>query len=86
MTTSIDPAVAERAIAIRRDIHRFPELGFEEERTASIVENELESLGIEHRRIAKTGVVAIVRGAHAGPVAGLRADMDALRTVGRIVQ
>ncbi len=78
MTTSIDPAVAERAIAIRRDIHRFPELGFEEERTASIVERELESLGIEHRRIAKTGVVGVVRGAHPGRVAGLRADMDAL--------
>ena len=78
MTTAIDPAVAERAIAIRRDIHRFPELGFEEERTASIVENELTSLRIEHRRIAKTGVVGIVRGARPGRVAGLRADMDAL--------
>jgi amidohydrolase len=78
MTTAIDPAVAERAIAIRRDIHRFPELGFEEERTASIVETELSALGIEHRRIAKTGVVGVVRGAHPGPVAGLRADMDAL--------
>lgn len=75
---AIDPAVALRAIAIRRDIHRFPELGFEEERTASIVERELDSLGIEHRRVAKTGVVGIVRGAHPGRVAGLRADMDAL--------
>ncbi len=72
------PAVAERAIAIRRDIHRFPELGFEEERTAGIVERELDELGIEHRRVAKTGVIGIVRGALAGRVAGLRADMDAL--------
>ena len=74
----VAPAVAERAIAIRRDIHRFPELGFEEERTAGIVERELDALGIEHRRVAKTGVIGIVRGALAGRVAGLRADMDAL--------
>jgi amidohydrolase len=78
MKTAIDPAVAERAIAIRRDIHRFPELGFEEERTAAIVERELGELGIEHRRVATTGVVGIVRGALPGHVAGLRADMDAL--------
>jgi amidohydrolase len=79
MTSLLVPTdVAERAIAIRREIHRYPELGFEEERTASIVERELDALGIEHRRIAKTGVVGIVRGALPGKVAGLRADMDAL--------
>jgi amidohydrolase len=70
--------VADHAIAIRREIHQFPELGFEEERTAAIVERELDLLGIEHRRLAKTGVVGIVRGALPGKVAGLRADMDAL--------
>jgi amidohydrolase len=53
-------------------------LGFEEERTAGIVERELTSLGIEHRRIAKTGVVGVIRGALPGKVAALRADMDAL--------
>ncbi len=74
----VDTDVAERAIAIRREIHRFPELGFEEERTAGVVERELGELGIEHRRIATTGVVAIVRGALPGRTAGLRADMDAL--------
>jgi amidohydrolase len=79
MTATIVPTdVSDRAIAIRRDIHRFPELGFEEERTAAIVESELTALGIEHRRVAKTGVVGIVRGALPGKVAGLRADMDAL--------
>ncbi len=78
MSVIIAPDVAARAIEIRRDIHRFPELGFEEERTAGIVEAELDALGIEHRRIAGTGVVGIVRGARSGKVAGLRADMDAL--------
>ncbi|MBC5810120.1 MAG: M20/M25/M40 family metallo-hydrolase, partial [Candidatus Eremiobacteraeota bacterium] len=70
--------IAERAIEIRRDIHRHPELGFEEERTAAIVERELDAIGIEHRRVAKTGVVGVIRGALPGKVAGLRADMDAL--------
>ncbi len=76
--TEVDEAVVARAIEIRRDIHRHPELGFEEEQTAALVERELDALGIEHRRVAKTGVVGVVRGARGGPVAGLRADMDAL--------
>ncbi len=78
MTAAIAPDVAERAIALRREIHRFPELAFEEERTAALVERELDALGIERRRLARTGVVGVVRGALPGRVAGLRADMDAL--------
>jgi len=76
--TAIGPDVAAHAIALRREIHRQPELGFEEEKTAALVERELDALGIEHRRIAGTGVVGVVRGALPGRVAGLRADMDAL--------
>ncbi len=80
MTTvhPISAEIAARAIDVRREIHRFPELGFEEERTSAVVERELDSLGIPHRRVAKTGVVGVVRGALPGKVAGLRADMDAL--------
>jgi len=78
MTPVVDPATAAHAIAIRREIHRFPELGFEEERTAGIVERELSALGIAHRRVAKTGVVAVLQGLQPGRTAGLRADMDAL--------
>jgi metal-dependent amidase/aminoacylase/carboxypeptidase family protein len=61
---------AARAIAIRREIHRQPEFGFEEHNTQAIVERELDELGIEHRRIASTGVVGIVRGALPGHVSG----------------
>ncbi|MFN2459656.1 MAG: M20 family metallopeptidase [Candidatus Velthaea sp.] len=75
---AIDAQTAERAVAVRREIHRFPELGFEEERTAAIVERELDAIGVEHRRVAKTGVVGVIRGALPGRTAGLRADMDAL--------
>ncbi len=65
---------------IRRDIHRHPELGFREERTASLVERHLEGLGIPHRRMAGTGVVGLIEGTakSEGKCVALRADMDAL--------
>jgi hippurate hydrolase len=66
---------------IRRDLHAHPELGFEENRTASIVAEKLAGWGIEvHRGLAKTGVVGVVRGrkATSGRAVGLRADMDCL--------
>ncbi len=74
----ISPETSDRAIAIRREIHRFPELGFEEHRTSAVVEHELDELGIEHRRVAGTGVFGVIRGALPGKTAALRADMDAL--------
>ncbi len=71
--------VAERVVAWRRDIHRHPELSNREFRTAALVADHLESLGLEVRReVAHTGVVAVLRGARPGPVVALRADMDAL--------
>ena len=78
MTATLPHDTVERAVAVRREIHRHPELGFEEENTARIVERELDEIGVEHRRVANTGVVGIVRGALPGRVVGLRADMDAL--------
>ena len=66
---------------IRRDLHAHPELGFEEHRTAKVVQERLAALGIEHHTgIGRTGIVAVIPGRrHAsGRSVGLRADMDAL--------
>ena len=65
--------------AWRHDIHRHPELAFEENRTAGIVAELLESWGIEvHRGIGNTGVVGVLKRGTGTRAIGLRADMDAL--------
>jgi amidohydrolase len=67
-------------IAIRQDIHRHPEVGFEETRTAALVVARLRTWGLDVTEgIAKTGVVATLKGRLPGQRAiGLRADLDAL--------
>ena len=70
--------LAPELIRIRRQIHRWPELGFEEHRTAALVARRLHDLGIPHEtEVARTGVVGWV-GNGDGPTIALRADMDAL--------
>lgn len=65
--------------AIRRDLHRHPEMGFQEVRTAGIVAKELRELGLEVTTgVAKTGVIAMIDGASPGPTVLVRVDMDAL--------
>lgn len=74
------PSELELLIATRRDLHRHPEIGFEEHRTAGIAAERLRAAGYEVRTgIAGTGVVGTLRGgAGAGPTLLIRADMDAL--------
>jgi len=72
-------AVAEELVAIRRDIHRHPELSGQEERTAGIVAKHLAGLGFEVRTgVGGHGVVGVIRGGGEGPVVAYRADMDAI--------
>lgn len=64
---------------LRRDFHRYPELGFQEIRTAGIVAGELSQLGIEvSTGVGKTGVIGILEGERPGPTVLVRFDMDAL--------
>lgn len=66
-------------IQLRREIHRNPELAFEEHQTAQLVATKLEAWGYAvHRGLGGTGVVGTLKRGSAGRSLGLRADMDAL--------
>ncbi len=73
-------AYADEMTGWRRHLHAHPELSFDCHDTASFVAGRLRDFGVDeiHDGIAKTGLVAIVKGRGEGPVIGLRADMDAL--------
>jgi amidohydrolase len=69
----------QKVVAWRRDFHQNPELSNREFRTAKIVAEHLQKLGIEVKTgVAHTGVVGVLKGGRPGPVVALRADMDAL--------
>jgi len=86
----IDPKTAQRiedeiekfrteVVKIRRFIHMNPELGNREFETSRLVAAKLETLGLEVRTgVARTGVVALLRGTRPGTTVAVRADMDAL--------
>lgn len=69
----------DEMVALRRDLHAHPELGFEEHRTSDIVADRLAGWGVEtHRGLGGTGVVGTLRAGAGNRVIALRADMDAL--------
>ena len=68
---------SDYVVAIRRELHRAPELMWEELGTSALVKRELQSMGIEHRDVASPGVVGVI-GTGGSPAVLLRADMDAL--------
>jgi hippurate hydrolase len=71
---------AEEMKAWRRHLHMHPELAFDCHETAGFIVERLREIGVDeiHEGIAKTGIVALIKGRAEGPVIGLRADMDAL--------
>jgi amidohydrolase len=72
-------AVEPQLIQWRRHLHQRPELSNREVETARYVAEQLRSFGLEPQTgIARTGVVALLRGGRPGPVVALRADMDGL--------
>lgn len=78
---TVGPERLERLVDFRRELHRHPELGFQEQETARRVQEQLDALGVAYEAgIGGTGIVAWLQG-RVGPAAaavGLRADMDAL--------
>lgn len=78
----LDQAIADlkpELISIRKDLHRIPELGFQERKTAAYVAGYLRKLGLEvETDVAGTGVIALLRGKGHGSTLGLRACLDAL--------
>jgi amidohydrolase len=75
--------IAAEVVETRRDIHRHPELGYEEQRTSALVAERLRAIGVDEVRtgVGKTGVVGVLRGGSASGESKtvlLRADMDAL--------
>lgn len=76
--TDIEDLIAP-LVAFRRDIHAYPELGFNEHRTAARIAEELRAIGLEVTEgIGGTGVVGMLRRGDGTRTLGLRADMDAL--------
>jgi amidohydrolase len=73
-------ALAPRLVETRRDIHRQPELGFRETRTAKLIADRLRALKFDEVReqVGVTGVVGVLKGGRPGKVVAVRADMDAL--------
>jgi hippurate hydrolase len=72
-------AILPDVIAIRRRLHRIPELGNDLPQTQALVADELRALGLEPvLGTSVTSVVAVVRGGRPGPTVLLRGDMDAL--------
>ncbi len=82
MAVNIRPEIQDlesTIISTRRDIHQHPELAFEEHRTAKLVADRLESIGIDVKTgVGKTGVMGNLKGKNGGRTIALRADMDAL--------
>jgi amidohydrolase len=75
LAAELEPAV----VGYRRDLHRHPELGNREHRTAKVIGEHLRKHGWTVRKgVAHTGLVAVLAGGRPGAVVALRADMDAL--------
>ena len=92
LSQDINTVIHARALALqnelmqwRRYLHEHPELGNREFKTSAYIIEHLKGLGLEIKTgIAKTGVVAILKGGKPGPVMALRADMDALPVKERV--
>jgi amidohydrolase len=79
MQQSLGAPFFEWLVQLRRHFHQFPELAYQEEKTAAIIIERLREMGVPYRAgVGRTGVVASLTSKRPGPTVALRADMDAL--------
>jgi hippurate hydrolase len=77
-SNGIRDGIGDMMVALRRDLHRHPETGWEVEQTAARIAQALATVGVDCRRIGGTGLVADLPAERPGDAIALRADMDAL--------
>lgn len=70
--------IKDYVVNLRRHFHKYPEASLKEYKTAGKIEEELDSLGIDHKRVGETGVIGYIGRGKKGKKIGLRADIDAL--------
>jgi len=70
--------ILPKVVKYRRHFHRYPEIQFQEHKTAKFIEAELARFGLSFKRMVGTGVVALLDSKKKGKTIMLRADMDAL--------
>lgn len=70
--------IEKEMIAFRRELHKHPEIAFEEIETTNRIAAELNKLAIPYKRMQPTGILAEIKGERPGKTILLRADMDAL--------
>lgn len=71
-------ALEEYMVSLRRHFHQHPEKSMEERETTAFIMARLNEIGIPHRKLSPSGVVAEIAGGRPGKTVALRADMDAL--------
>ena len=71
-------ALEEYMVSLRRHFHQHPEKSMEERETTAFIMAQLNEIGIPHRKLSPSGVVAEIPGGRPGKMVALRADMDAL--------
>ena len=71
-------ALEEYMVSLRRHFHQHPEKSMEERETTAFIMAQLNEIGIPHRKLSPSGVVAEIAGGRPGKTVALRADMDAL--------
>ncbi len=75
---SIWLSIKDEVISLRHNIHKWPEIAYEEYKTQQKIIEVLKKYDVEYKIVAKTGVIATINGSASGDTVAIRADIDAL--------